>query len=443
LSKILFLQVERGQLKEHEEQFVHGHLSQAVLVIVNLKQQKQEMCNKMEQLHDANVNLQHELRDLNEREEERVGRIATELQEFKQEGTIRLDAVQKATEQNFENLTLAVEENGEFQATLMNIQEDVNNLSIIIPEIHGACLLHQAGNRRLAEDQEKLKRTIVAVHSKLRNDLANTHKEMERQLDALCQEHEMERTERVRNEAECAEEISKLHKVIAENRKRQDRSEVALTITKDEMKKGFSEQCKQMQLDYDHLSQLIKKEKQTRENDLVQIGEEISQVKSISAGVLVWKVSNVEENISKESVVHSKTKPLLGEAFYTEPYGYLLQPKIFFNGARLNDQAHISVFIQIVKGPFDPILKWPFGKRIRITLIEQESKGLRRNIEKILMPTADTKEVRRPYDDVNNGFGIYKFVSHEVLRAGRYVTDDAMFVKLEVLKDSDDHNETI
>ena len=435
-------------MRDHEADMVYEHLSQAVQVINNLGEEKQEMTEEIKQLHDTNNNLVQELRDLNEKEEARVNKIQSEFNEFKEQGTIQLEGVRKATEQNFESSMRAVAQNVQFQEVLISIQDSVANLeNTIIPELQAKCLLHDVANKKLAENEDKLQKMIVVVHNKFKTELVSVRQEVDTRLDTLCQMYEAECAVRLEHEAEIAEEISILHENIAENHKKLDKVQKALTITQDEMKEGFLEHCKQMQLDYDNLSHLIKKEKQSRENDFVQLSEEISQMNSIDTGVFIWRVSNVESCITKASAkeysVQSKAKALHGQAFYSEPYGYLLQPKIFFNGARLNDQAYISVFIQIVKGPFDPILKWPFVKRIRFTLIEQESKGFRRDIEKVLIPAADAEELRRPSDDANNGFGIYKFVSHEVLRAGRYMVDDVMFVKIEVLEEQNGHSETI
>ena len=432
--------MERGKLHEHEKQKVNNLLLRVVQTIVKLKEEKQEirMTEEIKQLRDANDGLQKELRDFNEKGEERVKKIDLELKEFKEQGTLRLDGVQQAAEQNFESLASVVQTNEEFKRMLLETQDELYMLkNETIPKIQNMCHMNQAENMKLAENQEGMHKMIVAVHNNLNNDLASLRNKMNTELDALSKEQEAERTKREQHEAECNEEISRLHEAIAENRTRIDNTKMALIITQDEMKNEFSNHREQMQLDYDNLSRLIKKE-----NDLVS--QEMSQLKCRRPGMVIWPVSNVEANIDKASGVHdqSEGKPLLGEAFYSEPYGYLLQPKIFFNGARPNDQAYISVFIQIVKGPFDPILEWPFEKCIRITLIEQE-RGLRRNIQKVLIPAADGKEVQRPCHDANNGFGIYKFVSHEVLRAGRYITDDVFFVKLEVLENHDGHNETI
>ena len=437
------VKVERGNLRDHEVDMVHEHLSQAVHVINNLGQEKQEMCEEIKQLQGRNNNLTQELRDFNEQEETRINKINSDLQEFKEQGTNRLDDVQKATEQNFENAIQTVQQNGAFQETLLRMQRELGHLRyIIIPEIQATCVSHQAEHKKLAESQDKLQKMIIVVHNKLKSAIASLREEMDAGLDTLRKAHEEERAARLEHEAGTEEEISRLHQDISENRRKFEKVEVALTITQDEMKEGFSEQCKQMQLDYDNVSHMIKKERQSRENDFVQLSEDISQMNSINTGVFIWRVNNVDGKLES---VQSKAKPLYGHAFYTEPYGYLLQPKLFFDGVRLNDQGYISLFIQIVQGPFDAILKWPFGKRIRFSLIEQESKRLKRDIEKVLIPAADGDELQRPSDDANNGFGIYKFVSHEVLRAGRYIVDDVMFVKIEVLEEIEQngHSETM
>ncbi|XP_028413539.1 TNF receptor-associated factor 4-like [Dendronephthya gigantea] len=229
------------------------------------------------------------------------------------------------------------------------------------------------------------------------------------------------------HEAKSKEDVSKLKNDISENSEKLFTVEQALTVTQDEMAENFSLQCNQMQLDYDSLNDKITK---FRENDITPLNKEISELHSlINNGVLTWRISNVNSALD-----NTATTPRIGQTFYSNASGYALQPKIFFHGTRQNDHGHVSIFIQIRKGKFDPILKWPFAKRIRFTLIEQESAVFRRDVEKILMPPEGAREeIRRPSEETNNGFGIFKFVSHEVLQAGRYIVDDVMFVKIEVL----------
>ncbi len=128
-------------MRDHEADMVYEHLSQAVQVINNLGEKKLKMTEEIKQLHDKNNNLVQELRDLNEKEEARVNKIESEFNEFKEQGTIQLEDVQRATEQNFEGLTRVVTQDEQFQKVLFSIQDRVANLeNTIIPEIQAKCL---------------------------------------------------------------------------------------------------------------------------------------------------------------------------------------------------------------------------------------------------------------------------------------------------------------
>ena len=414
---------------------MHEHLSNAVDVINNMKQQKQAMAQEIQELQEKNNTLTQELHDLGEREETRVNKIESDLNEFKEFGQNELEIVRKATEQNFDTTALAVQQDTQIQNILLFINDELMKLkSVVIPGIQATCQSNKAGNKRLAETDDKLQKLIVSVFKKFSDQQQQTKTE----LDTLRKADEMERAARLKHEDETSEEISKLHEEITKNRSKLEKVKVELTVTQDEMKEGFSEHCERMKLDYENLSDQITKEKQARENRFLQVAEEMKQMNPINTGVLIWRIDNVESALTK-------AKPLYGKTFYSDPYGYLLQPKIFFDGARPEDKGYVSIFIRILQGPFDPILEWPFGKRICLTLINQESNGIKRDIEKILIPDADVEELRRPTEDANNGFGIYKFVTKEELRGEEYIVDDVMFIKIAVLADvqQNGHSETV
>ena len=414
---------------------MHKHLSNAVDVINNMKQQKEDMAQEIQELQEKNNTLTQELHDLGEKEETRVKKVESDLNEFKEFGQNELETVKKATEQNFETTALAVKKDNYLQNILLLINDELMKLkSVVIPGIQATCQSNKAGNKRLAETDDKLQKWIVSVFKKFSDQQQQTNTE----LETLRKADEMERAALLKHEDETSEEISELREEITKNFKKLEKVKVELTVTRDEMKEGFSEHCEQMKLDYENLSDQITKEKQARENRFLQVAEEMKQMNPINTGVLIWRIDNVESALTK-------AKPSYGKTFYSDPYGYLLQPKIFFDGARPEDKGYVSIFIRILQGPFDPILEWPFGKRICLTLISQESNGIKRDIEKILIPDADVEELRRPTEDANNGFGIYKFVTKEVLRGEEYIVDDAMFIKIEVLADvqQNGHSETV
>ena len=400
-----------------------------------MKQQKQAMAQEIQELREMNNRLTQELHDLGEREETRVNKIESDLNEFKEFGQNELETVKKATEQNFDNIVLTVQKDNDLQHSLLSIKEELMMLkNVVIPGIQATCQSNKDGKKSLAENDDKLQKMILSVYKKLASHEQQTNTE----LETLRKTDEMERAALLKHEDETSEEISKLREEITKNRSNLEKVKVELTVTQDEMKEGFSEHCEQMKLDYENLSDQITKEKQARENRFLQVAEEMKEMNPINTEVFIWRIDNVESALTK-------AKPLYGKTFYSDPYGYLLQPKIFFDGARPEDKGYVSIFIRILQGPFDSILEWPFGKRIRLTLINQESNGIKRDIEKILMPDADVEELRRPSEDANNGFGIYKFVTKEELRGEEYIVDDVMFIKIAVLADvqQNGHSETV
>ena len=46
--------------------------------------------------------------------------------------------------------------------------------------------------------------------------------------------------------------------------------------------------------------------------------------------------------------------------FFTHPHGYRLCLQVFPNGYRRGKGTHVSLFMYVMQGPFDSLLKWPF-----------------------------------------------------------------------------------
>lgn len=94
------------------------------------------------------------------------------------------------------------------------------------------------------------------------------------------------------------------------------------------------------------------------------------------------------------------------------------------------------MYIQLLKGEYDPLLVWPFQQEVKFTLIDQQNDvEERRNIVKVLAPAGNNEGVvnfQRPIRSSNTGRGYAKFVPHDVIRTRRYIRDDVMFLKIEV-----------
>ena len=88
-------------------------------------------------------------------------------------------------------------------------------------------------------------------------------------------------------------------------------------------------------------------------------------------GTLVWKISDYTSKMSE-----AKTKEgmeLVSPPFYTSQYGYKLQASIFLNGNGAGEGTHMSVYIKILPGEYDALLRWPFAHSVSFTLFDQTS----------------------------------------------------------------------
>ena len=58
---------------------------------------------------------------------------------------------------------------------------------------------------------------------------------------------------------------------------------------------------------------------------------------------------------------------LYSQPFYTEPGGYKMCLIAYLNGDGAGKGSHLSIYFTIMKGGYDPLLKWPFAAKVSIT----------------------------------------------------------------------------
>ena len=72
----------------------------------------------------------------------------------------------------------------------------------------------------------------------------------------------------------------------------------------------------------------------------------------------------------------SESIRIAGLDFFSHPFfssntGYKLQASLFLNGNGGGDNTHVSLYIKLLPGPHDCILRWPFRNIISFTLLDQ------------------------------------------------------------------------
>ena len=97
--------------------------------------------------------------------------------------------------------------------------------------------------------------------------------------------------------------------------------------------------------------------------------------------------------------------------FYSEMDGYKFYLRVHANGTIDGEGTHVSIYVILMKGEHDEMLKWPFKGEITIQLLNwKEDKG---HVVRILdFCNAPLESRTRVTDKEGRGWGYSKFISH-------------------------------
>lgn len=126
--------------------------------------------------------------------------------------------------------------------------------------------------------------------------------------------------------------------------------------------------------------------------------------------------------------------------FYTHSLGYKFRLKVFRTqySKVLSLDAFTSIYVEIMAGPFDDTLKWPFKGSVTVQIVNQLSEC--NHYEKTLQFSDKTYQnnIIKPGDGVNITSGIRPFIYHKRLRyehsmGGRqthYLQDGSLHIRV-------------
>ena len=158
----------------------------------------------------------------------------------------------------------------------------------------------------------------------------------------------------------------------------------------------------------------------------------LSSVKHNDA--FLWRIDSFSEIL--EEAKNGGEDKIYSDPLYTktetETFGYKLRFFIHPGGSGDGKNTHLSVFMVVMKGEYDAILRWPFNKKVKITLIDQQDDpDQRENVTREIIGN-DFPNLARPEREQNNGFGYNSFISYLELYSRRYIVDDTLFLQVEI-----------
>ena len=143
-------------------------------------------------------------------------------------------------------------------------------------------------------------------------------------------------------------------------------------------------------------------------------------------GVLIWKIKNCAQRV--RDAESGKTLSLYSQPFHSHRYGYKMCARIYLDGDGLGKNTHVSLFFVVMRGDYDALLPWPFGQKVTLILMDQNTG--RRPLSDTFRPDPKSSSFRRPTSQMNIASGCPIFVNKNVLKDNAYVKDDVIFVKV-------------
>ena len=111
---------------------------------------------------------------------------------------------------------------------------------------------------------------------------------------------------------------------------------------------------------------------------------------------------------------------------------YKMRLIVFLNGDE-TENSYMSVYFDIMVGEWDPIIKWPFDKDVKICLINQE-KG-KDSICNTLTAYNYLVAKKSAFDRLEKddiGYGYQQFASHQIIDEGGFAKDGTVFLRCEI-----------
>lgn len=150
-------------------------------------------------------------------------------------------------------------------------------------------------------------------------------------------------------------------------------------------------------------------------------------------GSYTWRIENFTQ--CRQDAVTGVATEMYSPAFYTSQDGYKLCVRINLNGVDSGAGKHIAVFVHMMQGDFDAILKWPFTATIILSILDQSDQNERDDITETLVPEPSMKTFQRPTTSPSpTASGFPHFVPIEKICERKYVKNNTMFFRAEVLR---------
>ena len=145
-------------------------------------------------------------------------------------------------------------------------------------------------------------------------------------------------------------------------------------------------------------------------------------------GKLLWKIDDFRQR--RQQTLVGDISALHSAPCYTSEYGYKFCLRAYLNGDGVGEGTHLSLFLVIMTSDYDNILEWPFQKKFKFTLINQQNRS-KDHVEEII-PKKGSESFQKPKKEMNIASGCPMFIELNRLDIDGFLKDDCLFFEVDV-----------
>ena len=183
-------------------------------------------------------------------------------------------------------------------------------------------------------------------------------------------------------------------------------------------KKMIRKDMKKHEEDHEgHLSLALK--------SIVDLNSKVLGLQSQAKGGKLATVKLSDYSYKKRNDIMYRSEP-----FFTSPSGYKMELQVYTNGCGASSGTHLSVFLRVLRGPFDSQLSWPLLGKFRMELLNQlEDNNHHAGTVKFIDNNVSS------HRGATKSWGLDKFIEQSALKLDlskniQYHKDDTLYFKI-------------
>jgi len=149
----------------------------------------------------------------------------------------------------------------------------------------------------------------------------------------------------------------------------------------------------------------------------------------IPNGEVIMKIQNF--SLLQNEAKLGKNKFILSRPFFSHKFGYKMELQVYPNGDGNGKNTHLSIFLAIIKGPYDDSLTWPINCYVSLKVLDQVQ-GINHIRKEFKYDDGHMGDRMKPAEK-NDAFGYPRYAILSDVKNPPFLVNDTIYVKTKVI----------